>query len=109
MRFCLYSLNIFPRAHSLPIEQHCLKMVGMRAQPVSGGNVVGKPSLASGSHTPLHLQTEQKVLEAKELIELCSGRGPWFWIPLRSHAVWEYTTVLLTCTIQGSFPFQVTW
>ncbi|CAO2589521.1 Myom3 [Lemmus lemmus] len=53
--------------------------------------------------------TEEKVREAKELIELCSGRGPWFWIPLRSHAVWEHTTVLLTCTVQGSPPFQVTW
>jgi hypothetical protein len=56
-----------------------------------------------------HLQTEEKVWEAKELRELCSGRGPWFWIPLRSHAVWEHTTVLLTCTIQGSPPPQVTW
>ena len=73
------------------------------------GNMVGKPSLAPRSHTPLHLQTEEKVREAKELIELCSGRGPWFWIPLRSHAVWEHTTVLLPCTVQGSPPFQVTW
>uniref|UniRef100_A0A250Y7T1 Myomesin-3 n=1 Tax=Castor canadensis TaxID=51338 RepID=A0A250Y7T1_CASCN len=54
-------------------------------------------------------RTEEKVWEAKELRELCSGRGPWFWIPLRSHAVWEHTTVLLTCTIQGSPPPQVTW
>uniref|UniRef100_A0A8C6QTU8 Myomesin-3 n=1 Tax=Nannospalax galili TaxID=1026970 RepID=A0A8C6QTU8_NANGA len=57
----------------------------------------------------LRQRTEEKVQEAKELIELCSGRGPWFWIPLRSHAVWEHSTVLLTCTVQGSFPFQVTW
>ncbi|KAH0503078.1 Myomesin-3 [Microtus ochrogaster] len=57
----------------------------------------------------LRHQTEEKVREAKELIELCSGRGPWFWIPLRSHAIWEHTTVLLTCTVQGSPPFQVTW
>ncbi|EDL29969.1 mCG7760 [Mus musculus] len=57
----------------------------------------------------LRQRTEEKVREAKELIELCSGRGPWFWIPLRSHAVWEHTTVLLTCTVQGSPPFQVTW
>lgn len=55
------------------------------------------------------LQTEEKVREAKELRELCSGRGPWFWIPLRSHAVWERTTVLLTCTIQASPAPQVTW
>ncbi|XP_004850644.1 myomesin-3 [Heterocephalus glaber] len=53
--------------------------------------------------------TEEKVQRAKELRELCSGRGPWFWIPLRSHAVWEHTTVRLTCTIQGSPPPQVTW
>ncbi|XP_028615636.1 myomesin-3 [Grammomys surdaster] len=57
----------------------------------------------------LRQRTEEKVREAKELIELCSGRGPWFWIPLRSHTVWEHTTVLLTCTVQGSAPFQVTW
>lgn len=57
----------------------------------------------------LRQRTEEKVREAKELIELCSGRGPWFWIPLRSHAVWEHTTVLLTCTVQGSPPFQVSW
>ncbi|XP_005353443.1 myomesin-3 [Microtus ochrogaster] len=57
----------------------------------------------------LRHRTEEKVREAKELIELCSGRGPWFWIPLRSHAIWEHTTVLLTCTVQGSPPFQVTW
>ncbi|XP_010624382.1 myomesin-3 [Fukomys damarensis] len=53
--------------------------------------------------------TEEKIRKAKELRELCSGRGPWFWIPLRSHAVWEHTTVLLTCTVQGSPPPQVTW
>ncbi|XP_004426177.1 PREDICTED: myomesin-3 [Ceratotherium simum simum] len=53
--------------------------------------------------------TEEKVQEARELKELCSGRGPWFWIPLRSHAVWEHTTVLLTCTVQASPPPQVTW
>lgn len=40
---------------------------------------------------PSCLQTEGEVREAKELRELCSGRGPWFWIPLRSHAVWEHT------------------
>uniref|UniRef100_A0A8D2CJT9 Myomesin-3 n=1 Tax=Sciurus vulgaris TaxID=55149 RepID=A0A8D2CJT9_SCIVU len=57
----------------------------------------------------LRLRTEEKVQEAKELRELCSGRGPWFWIPLRSHAVWEHATVLLTCTIQASPPPQVTW
>ncbi|XP_024410590.2 myomesin-3 isoform X1 [Desmodus rotundus] len=57
----------------------------------------------------LRRRTEEKVREAKELRELCSGRGPWFWIPLRSHAVWEHTSVLLTCTIQGSPPPQVTW
>lgn len=57
----------------------------------------------------LRRRTEEKVREAKELRELCSGRGPWFWIPLRSHAVWEHTTVLLTCTVQGSPPPQVTW
>ncbi|XP_055466976.1 myomesin-3 [Psammomys obesus] len=57
----------------------------------------------------LRQRTEKKVREAKELIELCSGRGPWFWIPLRSHAVWEHTTVVLTCTVQGSLPFQATW
>ncbi|XP_013375137.1 PREDICTED: myomesin-3 [Chinchilla lanigera] len=57
----------------------------------------------------LRQRTEEKVREAKELRELCSGRGPWFWIPLRSHAVWEHTTVLLTCTVQGSPPPQVTW
>eukprot|EP00069_Balaena_mysticetus_P004942 bmy_04559T0 len=54
----------------------------------------------------LRWQTEKKVREAKELRELCSGRGPWFWIPLRSHAVWERTTVLLTCTVQASPPPQ---
>uniref|UniRef100_A0A8D0PPR5 Myomesin-3 n=1 Tax=Sus scrofa TaxID=9823 RepID=A0A8D0PPR5_PIG len=52
---------------------------------------------------------EDKVQKAKELRELCSGRGPWFWIPLRSHAVWEHSTVLLTCTVQASPPPQVTW
>ncbi|XP_068393888.1 myomesin-3 [Eschrichtius robustus] len=57
----------------------------------------------------LRWQTEKKVREAKELRELCSGRGPWFCIPLRSHAVWERTTVLLTCTVQASPPPQVTW
>ncbi|KAM4873379.1 myomesin-3 [Thomomys bottae] len=57
----------------------------------------------------LRTRTQEKVREAKELIELCSGRGPWFWIPLRSHAVWEHTTVLLTCTVQGSPPLQATW
>ncbi|KAK2502135.1 hypothetical protein MC885_018742 [Smutsia gigantea] len=57
----------------------------------------------------LRRRTKEKVQEAKELRELCSGRGPWFWIPLRSHAVWEYTTVLLTCTVQASPPPQVTW
>ncbi|XP_006159532.1 myomesin-3 [Tupaia chinensis] len=57
----------------------------------------------------LRQQTEEKVREAKELKELCSGRGPWFWIPLRSHAVWEHTTVLLTCTVQARPPPQVTW
>ncbi|XP_017389963.1 myomesin-3 [Cebus imitator] len=57
----------------------------------------------------LRRRTEEKVQEARELRELCSGRGPWFWIPLRSHAVWEHTTVLLTCTIQASPPPQVTW
>ncbi|XP_048205806.1 myomesin-3 [Perognathus longimembris pacificus] len=57
----------------------------------------------------LRRRTEEKVREAKELIELCAGRGPWFWIPLRSHAVWEHTTVLLTCTVQGSPPPQATW
>uniref|UniRef100_A0A8C9QCD0 Myomesin 3 n=1 Tax=Spermophilus dauricus TaxID=99837 RepID=A0A8C9QCD0_SPEDA len=57
----------------------------------------------------LWLRTEEKVREAKELRELCAGRGPWFWIPLRSHAVWEHTTVLLTCTVQASPPPQVTW
>lgn len=75
----------------------------------AGHNIVGEPSLAPRSHIPFHPQTEKKVREAKELIELCSGRGPWFWIPLRSHAVWEHTTVVLTCTLQGSLPFQVTW
>ncbi|KAM4806813.1 myomesin-3 [Urocitellus parryii] len=57
----------------------------------------------------LRLRTEEKVREAKELRELCAGRGPWFWIPLRSHAVWEHTTVLLTCTVHASPPPQVTW
>ncbi|CAK6440754.1 unnamed protein product [Pipistrellus nathusii] len=57
----------------------------------------------------LRRRAEEKVREAKELRELCSGRGPWFWIPLRSHAVWERTTVLLTCTIQASPAPQVTW
>ncbi|XP_004679437.1 PREDICTED: myomesin-3 [Condylura cristata] len=54
-------------------------------------------------------RTEEKVQEAKELRKLCSGRGPWFWMPLRSHAVWENTTVLLTCTVRGSPLPQVTW
>lgn len=63
----------------------------------------------TASYTSFRLQTEEKVQEAKELRELCSGRGPWFWIPLRSHAVWEHTTVLLTCTVQASPPPQVTW
>ncbi|KAM5247782.1 myomesin-3 [Ctenodactylus gundi] len=57
----------------------------------------------------LQRRTEERVREAKEFRELCSGRGPWFWIPLRSHAVWEHTTVLLTCTVQGSPPPRVTW
>uniref|UniRef100_A0A8D1QTY2 Myomesin-3 n=1 Tax=Sus scrofa TaxID=9823 RepID=A0A8D1QTY2_PIG len=57
----------------------------------------------------LRRRTEDKVQKAKELRELCSGRGPWFWIPLRSHAVWEHSTVLLTCTVQASPPPQVTW
>ncbi|XP_077755255.1 myomesin-3 [Canis aureus] len=57
----------------------------------------------------LRWRMEEKVREAKELRELCSGRGPWFWIPLRSHAVWEHATVLLTCTIQASPLPQVTW
>ncbi|KAM6172804.1 myomesin-3 [Erethizon dorsatum] len=57
----------------------------------------------------LRQRTQEKVRESKELRELCSGRGPWFWIPLRSHAIWEHTTVLLTCTVQGSPPPQVTW
>uniref|UniRef100_F6UG83 Myomesin-3 n=1 Tax=Equus caballus TaxID=9796 RepID=F6UG83_HORSE len=57
----------------------------------------------------LRRQIEEKVREVKELKELCSGRGPWFWIPLRSHAVWEHTTVLLTCTVHASPPPQVTW
>ncbi|XP_008060365.1 myomesin-3 [Carlito syrichta] len=57
----------------------------------------------------LRQRTEEKVREAKELQELCSSRGPWFWIPLRSHAVWEHTTVLLTCTVQASPLPQVTW
>lgn len=63
----------------------------------------------SSQPPPLTLQTEEKIREARELRELCAGRGPWFWIPLRSHAVWEHTNVLLTCTIQGSPPPQVTW
>ncbi|XP_006883719.1 PREDICTED: myomesin-3 [Elephantulus edwardii] len=57
----------------------------------------------------LRQRREEKIREAKELRELCSGRGPWFWIPLRSHAVWEHTTVLLTCTVKASPPPQVTW
>uniref|UniRef100_A0A452S883 Myomesin 3 n=1 Tax=Ursus americanus TaxID=9643 RepID=A0A452S883_URSAM len=57
----------------------------------------------------LRRRMEEKVREAKELRELCSGRGPWFWIPLRSHAVWEHATVLLTCTVLASPPPQVTW
>ncbi|XP_007934065.1 myomesin-3 [Orycteropus afer afer] len=57
----------------------------------------------------LRRRTEEKVREAKELRELCSGRGPWFWIPLRSHAVWEHTTVLLTCTVKASPPPHITW
>ncbi|XP_045154869.1 myomesin-3 [Echinops telfairi] len=57
----------------------------------------------------LQRRTEEKIREAKELRALCSGRGPWFWIPLRSHAVWEHTTVLLTCTVKASPPPQVTW
>ncbi|XP_003799888.1 myomesin-3 [Otolemur garnettii] len=57
----------------------------------------------------LRRRMEEKVQEAKELKELCSGRGPWFWIPLRSHAVWENANVLLTCTIYASPPPQVTW
>ncbi|XP_006862460.1 PREDICTED: myomesin-3 [Chrysochloris asiatica] len=61
------------------------------------------------SRKALRQRTEEKVREAKELLELCSGRGPWFWIPLRSHAVWEHTTVLLTCTVKGSPLPQVTW
>lgn len=62
-----------------------------------------------GVTDPSRLQIEEKVREVKELKELCSGRGPWFWIPLRSHAVWEHTTVLLTCTVHASPPPQVTW
>ncbi|KAG8506709.1 Myomesin-3, partial [Galemys pyrenaicus] len=54
-------------------------------------------------------RTEEKVQEAKELRKLCSGRGPWFWMPLRSHAVWEHATVLLTCTVRGSPAPKVTW
>ncbi|XP_069335647.1 myomesin-3 [Eulemur rufifrons] len=57
----------------------------------------------------LRWRMEEKVREAKELRELCSGRGPWFWIPLRSHAVWEHASVLLTCTVHASPPPQVTW
>ncbi|XP_053431118.1 myomesin-3 [Nycticebus coucang] len=57
----------------------------------------------------LRRRMEEKVQETKELRELCSGRGPWFWIPLRSHAVWEHANVLLTCTIYGSPPPQITW
>ncbi|XP_004465451.1 myomesin-3 [Dasypus novemcinctus] len=57
----------------------------------------------------LRQRMREKVREAQELRELCSGRGPWFWIPLRSHAVWENTTVLLTCTVLASPPPQVTW
>ncbi|XP_007522687.1 myomesin-3 [Erinaceus europaeus] len=57
----------------------------------------------------LRQRTEEKIREAKELRELCSGRGPWFWMPLRSHAVWENTTVLLICTVRASPPPQVTW
>uniref|UniRef100_A0A4X2M7S0 Myomesin-3 n=1 Tax=Vombatus ursinus TaxID=29139 RepID=A0A4X2M7S0_VOMUR len=54
-------------------------------------------------------RTEEKIREAKELKELCSSRGPYFWIPLRSHTVWENESVLLTCTVCGSPPPQVVW
>ncbi|XP_016277574.2 myomesin-3 [Monodelphis domestica] len=54
-------------------------------------------------------RTEEKIREAKEFRELCSSRGPYFWIPLRSHTVWENESVLLTCTVYASPPPQVTW
>ncbi|XP_043846841.1 myomesin-3 isoform X2 [Dromiciops gliroides] len=54
-------------------------------------------------------RTEEKIREARELRELCSSRGPFFWIPLRSHTVWENESVLLTCTVYASPPPQVIW
>ncbi|XP_074074224.1 myomesin-3 isoform X1 [Macrotis lagotis] len=54
-------------------------------------------------------RTEEKIREAKEFKELCSSRGPFFWIPLRSHTVWENESILLTCTVYASPPPQVTW
>ncbi|XP_072465409.1 myomesin-3 [Notamacropus eugenii] len=54
-------------------------------------------------------RTEEKIREAKELKELCSSRGPFFWIPLRSHTIWENESILLTCTVYASPPPQVVW
>lgn len=96
-----------------PLCHAASQPLARRVQPGVRGKVTAKtaevvPRLLGLTDSSC-LQTEEKVREAKELRELCSGRGPWFWIPLRSHAVWEHTTVLLTCTVQGSPPPQVTW
>ncbi|ELK02138.1 Myomesin-3 [Pteropus alecto] len=100
------------RSSAVELEERGQKRVGF-------GNDLERTEIAflrtqwllrqSRDRKALRRRTEEKVREAKELRELCSSRGPWFWIPLRSHAVWEHTTVLLTCTVQASPPPQVTW
>ncbi|XP_008494634.2 myomesin-3 [Calypte anna] len=50
-----------------------------------------------------------KARQEQECIELCSGRPPMFWIPLRAHTVWERMEVTLECTVLASPPPQVTW
>ncbi|XP_028936184.1 myomesin-3 [Ornithorhynchus anatinus] len=57
----------------------------------------------------LRRRTEKKSREGKELIELSRSLPPTFWIPLRSHAVWERMGVVLTCVVSASPPPRVTW
>ncbi|XP_038613990.1 myomesin-3 [Tachyglossus aculeatus] len=57
----------------------------------------------------LRRRTEEKRREGRELIELSCSRPPAFWIPLRSHAVWEKMGVVLTCVVSASPPPRVTW
>ncbi|NXQ36441.1 MYOM3 protein, partial [Alaudala cheleensis] len=51
----------------------------------------------------------EKARLQKEVLELCSGRAPLLWIPLRAHAVWDGMDVTLTCTALGSPVPRATW